>query len=77
MFTMVNYCKQKGGEMSRVKKYGKPHASRFLIPIEKKLQKFCIDTEINESDVIQAGVECILTHKTCKAKRAILAKYMD
>jgi len=57
--------------MARVSRYGKPYATRFKKAIEKKLQQYCIEHEVNESDVIQAAVECFLNNSECVAKRRL------
>ena len=57
--------------MIKVSRYGKPHAARFKKQIDKKFQQFCVDNEINESDVIQAAVECFLNNEKCKARNRL------
>lgn len=55
--------------MTKLVRYGKPHAARFKNLIEKKLQQYCLEKEVNESDVIQVAVECFLSNDDCKARR--------
>lgn len=55
--------------MTRITKYGKPYSARFLKHTEKDLLKYCLDRELNPSDVIHDAVECFLHTKNCKARK--------
>jgi len=57
--------------MTRVSRYGKPHAVRFKKAINKALITFCIEKEVNESDVIQEAVECFLMNPKCLARKRL------
>jgi hypothetical protein len=58
--------------MGRVSRYGKPHAVRFKKVVDKALITFCIEKELNESDVIQEAVECFLMNHKCSARKRLM-----
>lgn len=57
--------------MPREKRYGDPRATRFKIFVDKRLKKFCKESEgrVRPSDVIQEAVECYLFHPKCQARK--------
>jgi hypothetical protein len=60
--------------MAKVSKYGDPRSTRLLKHVDKKLRQFCIEHELNESDVMQAAIECFLTNEDCLARRKSVFK---
>lgn len=64
--------KQKKQKYSKRIRFSRPYSTRFKIPTEKKLQQFCIEHEVLASEVIQAAVECLLSHDNCVGRKTLL-----
>lgn len=60
--------------MTRKTRHGQVRSTRLSVPMDKKLQQFCIEYDVMPSEVIQAAVECLLTHINCHGKKQLLDK---
>jgi hypothetical protein len=55
----------------RLSEYGKPHAVRFKKSIDRALALVCLEHDVRPSTVIQAAVECFISHPDCLARNKI------
>lgn len=62
----------KGIRKPRLSEYGNPHAVRFRKSVDRALALICLESDTRPSTIIQAAVECFLTHPDCISRRTLL-----